>query len=182
MKFIKKIFNYLHIFFVISAEILILALIIIVSINVVLRNLYSIKFLRSILHIAGISWAEELPSFVLMPIFILIGLAVGIKEDFHININVLPRKLPGWFEFSLIKLKYLITLLIGIVFLKDGIFLVKITSRSILPASGLPASLQYIILPIVSIPIIYISIMNLLGISKEDSHIDQLLHMTEGDE
>ena len=179
---IKRAFNITHIIFVITAEILILALIIIVSINVVLRNLYSIKFLRSILHIAGISWAEELPSFVLMPIFILIGLAVGIKEDFHININVLPRKLPGWFEFSLIKLKYLITLLIGIVFLKDGIFLVKITSRSILPASGLPASLQYIILPIVSISIIYISIMNLLGISKEDSHIDQLLHMMEGDE
>lgn len=181
MKFIKLFFNYLHIFFVITAEILILALIVIVSMNVILRNLYSIEFLRPILKIAGISWAEEIPSFVLMPIFILIGLTVGIKEDFHININLFTKELPKWLEFSLTKLKYLITLIIGIVFLKDGIFLVKITNMSILPASELPASLQYIILPIVSIPIIYISIMNLLGINRDDSHLDQLLHTMEGD-
>jgi TRAP-type transport system small permease protein len=182
MKFIKIFFNYLHIVFVIIAEVLLLGLIVIVSINVILRNLWSIEFLRPIMKIAGMSWANEIPSFVLMPIFILIGLTVGIKEDFHININILPPNLPKWFEFFLIKLKYSITLIIGIVFLKDGMFLVKITNRSILPASELPASLQYIILPIVSIPIIYISIMNLLGISKEDSHLDKILHMVEGEE
>ena len=181
MKYIKVFFNYLHITFVVIGEILILALIVIVSINVILRNLWSIKFLRPILKIAGMSWANEIPSFVLMPIFILIGFAVGIKEDFHININILPRNMSKWIEFSLDKLKYLITLIIGIVFLKNGIFLVKITSMSILPASKLPASLQYIILPVVSIPIIYMSIMYLLGISKEDSHIDNLLHMVEGE-
>ena len=117
-----------------------------------------------------------------MPMFVLIGLVVGIKEDFHININIFIKEPPKWFDLILSKLKYLITLIIGIVFLNDGIFLVKITNMSILPASELPSSLQYIILPVVSIPIIYLSIMNLFGINRDDSHLDKLLHMRGGDE
>jgi TRAP-type C4-dicarboxylate transport system permease small subunit len=168
MKILKSILNFIHMFLVISGEILLLALVAVVSINVFLRYLFN----------SGLSWAEEIPSNVLVPFFVFISMAIGINEELHININILIMKLPAWVEVVLRKLKYISILIIGIIFLIYGYSLVKWTSTSILPATGLPASLQYIILPIVSIPIMYKAIINILGIKKEHqdlSHIDKLL-------
>jgi len=185
MNYINKIFHWVHIIFVLIAEVLILALVAIVSINVVSRGLYGFEALRPIIKNAGFSWAEEIPSSVLIPLFAFFGTVIGIKENVHIDINVLPRKLPIWFENTMKLLKFSIYFILGIIFLKDGIELVRVTNISILPASNLPASLQYIILPIISIPLMYEGIMGVLnvlfGIKKDDEHLDKLLNL-EGED
>lgn len=184
MKLIKMFFNGVHIFFVILAEILILALIAVVSINVFLRILYDVEFLRPFIPHAGFSWANEVPSSVLIPLFAFLGMIMGIKENVHIDINILPRKLPKWFEIFMSILKFTSYIIFGIIFLYYGIILVKSTSTSILPATGLPASLQYVILPIVSIPFIYEGIMGILGffgIKKDDEHLEKILTLDKGE-
>ncbi len=184
MKFIKGFFNGVHIFFVIFAEILILALIAVVSINVFLRILYGFEFLRPFIPHAGFSWAEEVPRSILIPLFAFFGMIIGIKEKVHIDINILPRKVPKWLEVLMFILTNTSYIIFGIIFLYYGIILVKSTSISILPVTGFPASLQYIILPIVSIPFMYEGIMGILslfGIKKDDEHLEKLLTLDKGD-
>jgi TRAP-type C4-dicarboxylate transport system permease small subunit len=52
--------------------------------------------------------------------------------------------------------------------------------RSILPATGLPAGIMYIVMPIASIPMIYDSLMELLGIEKGDEKLEDRMKKEAG--
>jgi hypothetical protein len=40
-------------------------------------------------------------------------MAIGVKLDLHINVNLIPKRAPPWITIVLDKLKYLILTLIG---------------------------------------------------------------------
>ena len=91
---------------------------------------------------SGIRWAEEI-SLVLVVWFTFIALAHGVKAKLHINMNLLPSKIAQKLDPLLKKISDIIILFVGYIMVYYGIKLVNVTSRSILPASNLPASVIY---------------------------------------
>src|SRR4030042_869826 len=82
------------------------------SINVVLRYVFS----------SGISWVEEISKDVLMTAFTFLSMAIGVKLDSHINVDLFPKGTPQWVTTVLLKLKYLVLTVIGFVLFYYGIF------------------------------------------------------------
>ncbi|RPJ04200.1 MAG: hypothetical protein EHM28_13875, partial [Spirochaetaceae bacterium] len=50
-------------------------------------------FIQSLIP-TGISWMEEVSKDILMTAVTFIALAIGVKLDAHINVNVIPKKAP----------------------------------------------------------------------------------------
>lgn len=167
MKGIRRALNIAHLVSVFAAMAFLVALVVIISIHVVLRYVF----------ISGISWSAEVASKVLMPAFVFLGMAVGVEEELHININVLPRKLPPLVDTALGSLKYLCTIFIGGVLVYYGIYLVNFQNQFgvVLPATEWPSSLQYVILPAAGALIIFISLLFIFKIPKDEKYIDRII-------
>jgi len=161
MKLIRLIFNNLYLGLILFAKIILIAMLIIIFVNVVLRYGFNL----------GIHWSEEIAT-LLVVWFTFIAMAIGVKQDLHININILPAWLSNRFHKAFDKLKAMIILAFGLIMLFFGLILIEFTSQSVLPATMLPASTMYAILPVAAVLIIYESAMDFLSINKEDKHLD----------
>jgi len=137
------------------AKILLAVMVIIVSVNV---------FMRYVLN-SGIRWAEEI-SLVCIVWFTFIALAHGVKEKLHINMNLLPSKIARKLDIILDKLSNITILFVGYIMVHYGIKLVNVTSRSILPASNLPASVIYFPLVLSGILIISNCLIEIMSFSN----------------
>jgi TRAP-type C4-dicarboxylate transport system permease small subunit len=168
MKKIQKILNVVHLVVVFSSMIFMACLVIIIFVHVILRYGFN----------SGLSWSEEVASRVLIPTFVFLGMAIGIEEDLHININVIPKKIPKWFDTGLKKLKHICNLIIGVILVIFGIILFDFTSKSILPATEWPASLQYIVMPVAGLLIIAISVLYLFNIPRDEKLVNKILNIT----
>jgi TRAP-type C4-dicarboxylate transport system permease small subunit len=167
MKSIRKIINFVHLISVVAAMAFLVTLVVIITVHVMLRYVFN----------SGISWSEEVASKILIPAFVFLGMAMGVEEDLHININVLPRKMPALVDDSLAILKYLCTIFIGVVLVYYGIYLVNFQNQFnvVLPATQWPSSLQYVILPAAGAIIIFISILNILKMPRDEKYIDRII-------
>jgi TRAP-type C4-dicarboxylate transport system permease small subunit len=171
MKSIRKIVNMLHLVSVVAAMAFLVTLAVIITIHVMLRYVFN----------SGISWSEEIASKVLIPAFVFLGMAVGVEENLHININVLPRRMPALVDNSLAILKHLCTIFIGVVLVYYGIYLVKFQNQFgvVLPATQWPSSMQYIIMPAAGALIIFISILNILKMPRDVKYIDRIIGLSD---
>jgi TRAP-type C4-dicarboxylate transport system permease small subunit len=124
---------------------------------------------------SGISWMEEISSNVLMTAFTFLSMAIGVKLDLHINVNLIPKRSPQWITTVLSKLKYLVLTCIGFVLLYYGILLIMGIKGSIASIPKLPASLQFIMIPLAGFLILCDSIMSLFSMEKDDHYIDRKL-------
>lgn len=122
----------------------------------------------------GLQWGEEI-TLVLVIWFTFIALAMGVRLNLHIHISILPGKLPAAVEVFLTKLKQSLILATGIIFLLFGWKLVEITSRSILPATGLPNAIMYLPVPVSSILIILDGFFSLIGLDKGVENLEDSL-------
>ncbi len=138
-KYLDKVFNWA----LVLAMVLLVAMVIIVFTNVVLRYGFN----------SGIRWAEEI-SLVIVIWFTFIAMALGVKENLHINITILPKKLPRVFNDSLNLVKYILEIVIGFILLYFGIGVTRNAAMSKLPATGITNAVNYIIVPIAAIFII----------------------------
>jgi TRAP-type C4-dicarboxylate transport system permease small subunit len=173
MKSIRKIINIAHLVSVVAAMAFLITLVVIIFVHVVLRYVFN----------SGISWSEEVASRILIPAFVFLGMAMGVEEDLHININILPRKMPSLLDNSLTNLKYLCTIFIGVVLVYYGVYLVNFQNQFgvVLPATQWPSSLQFIILPVAGGLIIFISILNILKIPRDEKYIDRIIGLKDED-
>ncbi len=137
MKTFKKYLDNVFNLALVLAMVLLVAMVIIVFMNVVLRYGFN----------SGIRWSEEV-SLVIVIWFTFIAMALGVKENLHISITVLPKKLPRLFNDSLNIIKYVLELVIGGILFYYGIRLTINGMRSKLPATGISNAINYIILPI----------------------------------
>jgi len=66
---------------------------------------------------------------------------------------------------------------IGVVLVYYGIYLVNFQNQFgvVLPATQWPSSLQYIILPVAGGLIIFISILNILRMPRDEKYIDRII-------
>jgi TRAP-type C4-dicarboxylate transport system permease small subunit len=123
---------------------------------------------------------EEISSNVLMTAFTFLSMAIGVKLDLHINVNIFPRWTPQWISALLLKLKHLTLTAIGFVIFYYGILLIMGIKGSIASIPSLPASLQFIMIPMAGFLILCDSIMSLLGMEKDNQYLDRKL-MTVGE-
>lgn len=160
---LKDVLNRIHLVSAFLACLCLALQLVIISINVVLRYGFN----------SGISWMEEISKDVLMTAFTFLSMAIGVKLDLHINVNLIPKRAPQWLTGGLAKLKYLILAVIGFVFLYYGILLIMGIKARIASIPILPASLQFIMMPLAGVLILCDSIMNLLGIEKDNDYLDR---------
>jgi len=157
LKFLTGAFRYIHLALVAFAKIL----------------LVSNVFMRYVLN-SGIPWSEEV-SIVIVVWFTFISLALGVKHRLHISLCILPERISPRTDFVLAKITDLATLFLGYTMIRYGWILVRFTSRSILPATEFPASVMYFPLVLSGILVVYEGFMNLFGLDKGDSGLDEKL-------
>jgi TRAP-type C4-dicarboxylate transport system permease small subunit len=159
MNLVNKILHGANLAIVVLAMVCLIAMALITITGVFLRYVFN----------TGLQWGEEI-TLVLVIWFTFIALAMGVKLNLHISISLLPVNLPVWLETLLTKIKQVCSLVVGIVFLVYGLKLSGYTLRSILPATGLPAALQYLPLPACSFLIIFDSVISLFNL-EQDAHL-----------
>jgi len=164
MKLLTGAFRFIHLTLVAFAKLLLLAMVVLIFSNV---------FMRYILN-SGIPWSEEV-SIVIVVWFTFISLALGVKHRLHISLCVLPERISPRIDFVLAKITDLATLFLGYTMIRYGWILVQFTSRSILPATEMPASVMYFPLVLSGILVLYEGFMNLLGLDKGDAGLDEKL-------
>jgi len=164
-KAIVVLFNLIHIAMVYIAKLLMVAMVLIIFVNVVLRYVFN----------SGFMWSEEV-ALLLAVWFIFIALSLGVKQDLHINISVIPDKLMTPVVIRALGIiKNAVILVIGFVMLTDGWKLVGFTMKSIMPATKWPAGLLYAILPVSAVVMIYESLTDLFGFDTHDAAVDAFL-------
>jgi TRAP-type C4-dicarboxylate transport system permease small subunit len=162
---VRDVFNRIHLFSAILASFCLAFQLVIISTNVIMRY-----FFRS-----GISWMEEISSNVLMTAFTFLSMAIGVKLDLHIHVNLFPERTPQWVTTALLKLKHLVLTVIGFVLVYYGTLLIMGIKARIASIPILPAYLQFFMIPLAGILIVYDSVMNLFGVEKDDLYLDRKL-------
>ena len=150
MEQFKKILDSVFVWVLKLAMVLLVAMVILVFLNVVLRYGFS----------SGIRWSEEI-SLVIVIWFTFIAMALGVKEGLHINVDILPKKLPKVFFTTLTCLRDILVILIGGIMIYYGWKLTLNGARSFLPATHIPNSINYLVLPIAGVFIGLYALINL---------------------
>ncbi len=132
------------------AMVLLVAMVVLVFLNVVLR--YGFR--------SGVYWSEEI-SLVIVIWFTFIAMALGVKESLHINVDILPKKLPKAFFITLDCIRDLLVILIGGIMIYYGWKLTLNGAKSFLPATQIPNSINYVVLPIAGIFIVLYAVVHL---------------------
>ena len=166
---VRDVFNRVHFISALLASFCLAFQLVIISTNVIMRYFFA----------SGISWMEEISSNVLMTAFTFLSMAIGVKLDLHINVNLFPKGTPQWVTTVLLKLKHLVLTVIGFVLFYYGILLIMGIKGSIASIPSLPASLQFILIPLAGFLILFDSIMSLFGVEKDNQYLDRIF-MTAG--
>ena len=152
---ITLVFDVIYRIFVEYAKIVLIVIVLIVSAQVVSR-----KFLNT-----SIRWSEEL-ALLLMIWMAFISMAIGVERHLHIAIEIFANRLPQSVQRVLEKASDAATFLFGFVLLVYGARLVKATMSSTLPATQIPAGIQYVMMPVSGFFIMYFSLFSLFNLSK----------------
>ncbi|HUW71494.1 MAG TPA: TRAP transporter small permease subunit [bacterium] len=165
LKSIIRFFNLIHIGTVYLAKILMVAMVVLIAISVFLRYVFRV----------GLVWSEEV-ALLFEVWFIFISLGLGVKQKLHISLALFPEsRAPRWLNVVLWKIRDLVTITVGVVMLTYGSVLVQFTMHSRMAATGMPAGIVYLVMPIAAITIIIEGLIDLFGIQAMDKEIDKFL-------
>ncbi len=162
---ILKLVNGIHILLMELAKLFIVAMILIIFANVVLRYVFN----------SGILWSEEVA--LLMAVwFIFISMGLGIKQKLNIVINLVQReKLPQWLNKGLDLLAEIIVIFVGVIMMVYGSRLVGFTMTSIMPATRWPAGILYIVVPFAGLITTLEALLHIVGWDSYDKNVDEYL-------
>jgi TRAP-type C4-dicarboxylate transport system permease small subunit len=157
--------NLIHIVLVLFADLLMIAMVLLVFVNVILRYVFSI----------GIVWSEEV-SLLFLVWFIFISFGLGIKQNLHITINVFSReKISAKFNRVLDTISNIIIIFIGVIMTVYGGILVQFTMRSIMPATHMPAGVLYGVVPFAGLSIIIEAVLHIFKLDDYNGKVDSYL-------
>jgi len=129
----------------------------IVFIDVILRYIFK----------QGFAWTQEIATLMLVW-FSLIGMAIGVLEKIHINIEMFTAKLPAKAISVLESINYIIIAVFGGLMVYFGAFIMNMTKMSTMPATKMPSAVLYIILPLSGLLVL---INAILVAAKQDKKI-----------
>ncbi len=155
MERLKKVLDSVFTWVLKLAMVLLVTMVILVFLNVVLRYGFN----------SGIHWSEEI-SLVIVIWFTFIAMALGVKERLHINVDILPKKLPKGFFRALDCIRDVLIVSIGGIMIYFGWKLTLNGAKSFLPATNIPNSINYVVLPIAGVFIVLYAIVHLYEDAK----------------
>lgn len=133
--------------------------------------------LRYVFH-QGFSWTQEIATLMLVWIS-LVGMAIGVLEKIHINIEMFTAKLPAKALSVLESINYIIMAAFGGVMVYYGVIIMEATKKSTMPATKMPSSVLYVILPLAGILVV---VNSLLVAAKQHDKIFDDAKLTDGEE
>ncbi|MGI5172358.1 TRAP transporter small permease [Treponema sp. OMZ 840] len=149
MKLIQKISDIFFSVLLYVAGFLLTVMVLLVFTNVVLRYVFN----------SGIYWSEE-ASLIIVIWFTFIAFALGVKEDLHISINILPKKIPSKIISVVGFLKYAVEIFCGGILFVYGIKLTRAGASSVLPATGLSNAVSYLIVPVSAVFVVLFALLH----------------------
>ena len=140
----------------------------IVFVDVILRYIFK----------QGFAWTQEIATLMLVW-FSLIGMAIGVLEKIHINIEMFTAKLPEKAISVLDSINYILIAVFGGLMMYYGTLIMNMTKMSTMPATKWPSAVLYIILPLSGILVLLNAI---LVAAKQDKKIFAAEDLTAGEE
>lgn len=137
-------------------RIALLSMIIIVTMQVITRKLFSFVFF----------WSEEI-TLLLFIWFSFMGIAIGFREKLHMAMDSFTNLFPKPFNRVLDKIIYASIFLFGLYLVVYGWDFTKMMQESELPATGLPNSITYAVMPITGVMTCFYSFLQLFGIETK---------------
>lgn len=134
----------------------ILTMVIIVTIQVFTRKLFNFVFF----------WSEEV-TLLLLAWFSFMGIAIGFREGLHLEMDLLEGFVSKRTIFYLDKLIQASTFLFGLYLIIYGWSFTSLMAESTLPATKLPNSALYVVMPITGVMCCAYSVVQLMGIDTK---------------
>lgn len=144
VKIIRAFFSFVEKFFEVLSMTMLFAMVVIICYQVVMRYVFN----------RSPSWSEEV-SLILMIWFGILSIPIGVRLHLHIGIEYLFNKFPKRTQWVLSRVIYALIAAFGVVMITAGLELVKFTSMSTLPATKLPSSVKYAVIPLAGITLLY---------------------------
>ena len=169
-KFFVSVVTLIHILLIDLSMIMIVAMLLLVFVNVILRYVFN----------SGIFWSEEV-ALVLEVWFIFLSFGLGVKHRLHFSINLISRdSIPPLINKALDFLSDILFIFIGVVMIIYGSKLVQFTMRSIMPATKWPAGILYLVLPLAGFVIIVEALFHIFGFTMFDEKLEAYFSGTGG--
>ncbi|KRE36791.1 TRAP transporter small permease [Paenibacillus sp. Soil522] len=160
---IKRIALAIDSFFENFALVAIASMAIIVAIQVITRKLFNFVFF----------WSEEI-TLLLMVWFSFMGIAIGFREKLHLAMDSFTNLLPKRINKVLDKVIQVCIFAFGFYLIKNGWEFTVLMNESTLPATKLPNSSMYLVMPITGVMICVYTFLQLIGIETiRHEHIDE---------
>ena len=112
------------------------------------------------------SWSEEV-TLILMVWVGFLSTAIGFREKLHIGLEFLFLRFPQGVRWALMKAIYALGFLFGLYLLVQGWQFTVLTSNSTLPATQLPSSVVYAVMPVSGVMICAYTALQILGVRTE---------------
>lgn len=142
---------------------LLVSMIVIVFMQVLTRKLFRFVFV----------WSEEV-TLLCLTWFSFVGIAIGFREQVHLAMDVVTNLMPKKVSWVLDKFIDLCVFAFGLYLVIFGWAFTVRMAQSTLPATGLPNSLQYVIMPITGVLTCLYSALQLFGVeTRRYLHIDE---------
>ncbi|MGG1552796.1 MULTISPECIES: TRAP transporter small permease [Paenibacillus] len=139
---------------------------IIVTIQVITRKLFNFVFF----------WSEEV-TLLLMVWFSFMGIAIGFREKLHMAMDSVTKHFPARVNRVLDKVIDICIFLFGLYLLVNGWDFTVLMNESIMPATQLPNSVQYAVMPLTGAMICVYAFLQFIGVDTKRHH-----GIGEGDE
>ena len=160
MRPVSGVMNFIYKLFRIYSQIVLLVIVILVSVQVLLRQLGKIWH-----DIKVIPWGDEVSLF-LMVWMAFIALCIGVEMDLHISVTLLYNHFPKPVQTFFKYFNLLLTLIVGLFLLVYGVKLVGSTMASTLPATKWPKGLMYCMIPASGFFTMYFCLLRLLRLDR----------------
>lgn len=134
-------------------------MLIVVFVQVVTRKLFSFVFF----------WSEEV-TLLCLTWFSFAGIAIGFREKLHLAMDVVAGLLPKKVNWVLDRVIDLAIFGFGVYLVVKGWEYTRIMGESTLAATGLPNSLQYVVIPITGVLTCAYAALQLFGVDTRRFH------------
>jgi TRAP-type transport system small permease protein len=154
VRYLKKIGLLIDSIFENAALLALLSLVVIVTMQVFTRKLFNFVFF----------WSEEV-TLLLLGWLAFMGIALGFRENIHMGMDSFTSHLPKAVNKVLDKVISLSIFAFGLYLVIQGWDFTVLMAESTLPATKLPSSAGYLVMPVTGIMICGYSILQLCNIS-----------------
>lgn len=114
-------------------------------------------------------WTEEVVLLCLTT-FGFLSIVSGFINRSHLSIEISYNRLSTKINFIIDLFNDLLVIAFGLILLVEGYKFTILTWSSKLPVTGLPNGIQYLIVPITGLIIIFHGVFDIFGSVKEDRH------------